>query len=138
MLWAKDFVMLPFTYAVIDDDGEVLRKYRWNAKEAKWHKEQGSNVIKLEVVKEKPFDINNYEECLFWLLNNRNKPYANLSYGNKENLNEYLLQNLEGSSKLIRGMLIEFQTASPQRRQSLTLELDSAVLGWVETWNALQ
>ena len=43
---------LPFTYAVIDDDGEVLRKYRWNVKEAKWHKEQGSNVIKLEVVKE--------------------------------------------------------------------------------------
>jgi len=43
---------LPFTYAVIDDDGEVLRKYRWNAKEAKWHKEQGSNVIKLEVIKE--------------------------------------------------------------------------------------
>ena len=56
---------LPFTYAVIDDEGEVLRKYRWNAREAKWHKEQGSNVIKLEVVKEKPFDLNNYEECLF-------------------------------------------------------------------------
>ena len=44
--------MLPFTYAVVDDDGEVLRKYRWSMKEAKWHKEQGSNVIKLEVVKE--------------------------------------------------------------------------------------
>jgi hypothetical protein len=43
---------LPFTYAVIDDDGEILRKYRWNAKEAKWHKEQGNNVIKLEVIKE--------------------------------------------------------------------------------------
>jgi hypothetical protein len=43
---------LPFTYAVIDDDGEILRKYRWNAKEAKWHKEQGNNVIKLEVTKE--------------------------------------------------------------------------------------
>lgn len=61
-----------------------------------------------------------------------------IDYSEKENLNEYLLQNLEGSSKLIRGMLIEFQTASPQRRESLTLELDSAVLGWVETWNALQ
>ena len=44
--------MIPFTYAVVDDDGEVLRKYRWSAKEAKWHKEQGSNVIKLEVIKE--------------------------------------------------------------------------------------
>jgi hypothetical protein len=44
--------MLPFTYAVVDDDGEILRKHRWNVREAKWHKEQGSNVIKLEVVKE--------------------------------------------------------------------------------------
>ena len=44
--------MIPFTYAVVDDDGEVIRQYRWSAKEAKWHKEQGSNVIKLEVVKE--------------------------------------------------------------------------------------
>jgi len=61
-----------------------------------------------------------------------------IDYSEKENLNEYLLQNLEGSSKLIRGMLIEFQSATPQRRESLTLELDSAVLGWVETWNALQ
>jgi hypothetical protein len=56
---------IPFTHAIVDDDGEILRKYRWSAKEAKWHKEQGSIVIKLEVVKEIPFDINNYEECLF-------------------------------------------------------------------------
>ena len=58
--------MLPFTYAVVDDDGEVLRKYRWNAKEAKWHKEQGSNVIKLEVVKEVEEDVSTLVgECLF-------------------------------------------------------------------------
>ena len=57
---------LPFTYAVIDDDGEVLRKYRWNAKEAKWHKEQGSNVIKLEVVKENKEDVMSLVgDCLF-------------------------------------------------------------------------
>jgi hypothetical protein len=57
---------LPFTYAVIDDDGEVLRKYRWNVKEAKWHKEQGSNVIKLEVVKEVKEDVSTLVgECLF-------------------------------------------------------------------------
>ena len=56
---------LPFTYAIVDDMGDIIRKYRWNAREAKWHKEQGSIVIKLEVVKEIPFDINNYEECLF-------------------------------------------------------------------------
>jgi hypothetical protein len=58
--------MLPFTYAVVDDDGEVLRKYRWNAKEAKWHKEQGSNVIKLEVVKETKKDVMSLVgDCLF-------------------------------------------------------------------------
>lgn len=57
---------LPFTYAVVDDDGEVLRKYRWNVKEAKWHKEQGSNVIKLEVIKEGEVDARSLVgECLF-------------------------------------------------------------------------
>jgi len=58
-------------------------------------------------------------------------------YPNKENLNEYLLGNLEGSSKLIQSMLQEFYTATPQRRIQLEHELDSAVLGWIETWNAL-
>jgi hypothetical protein len=58
-------------------------------------------------------------------------------YPNKENLNEYLLGNLEGSSKLIQSMLLEFYTATPQRRIQLEHELDSVVLGWIETWNAL-
>ena len=57
--------MLPFSYAVVDSDGEVLRKYRWSAKEAKWHKDQGKNVIKLEVEKQKPFNTNDYEEAPF-------------------------------------------------------------------------
>jgi hypothetical protein len=58
--------MLPFTYAVIDDDGEVIRQYRWNAKEAKWHKEQGHNVMKLEVVKEVKEDVMSLVgDCLF-------------------------------------------------------------------------
>lgn len=57
--------MIPFSYAVVDSDGEVLRKYRWNAKEAKWHKDQGKNVIKLEVEKQKPFNTNDYEEAPF-------------------------------------------------------------------------
>lgn len=43
---------LPFTYAIVDDDGEILRKHRWSAKEAKWHKEQGHSIIKLEIKKE--------------------------------------------------------------------------------------
>jgi hypothetical protein len=58
--------VIPFTYAVVDDDGEILRKYRWSAKEAKWHKEQGSNVIKLEVIKEVEVDVMSLVgECLF-------------------------------------------------------------------------
>jgi hypothetical protein len=57
---------LPFTYAIVDDEGEVVRKYRWNAREAKWHKDQGSNVIKLEVVKETKEDVMSLVgECLF-------------------------------------------------------------------------
>jgi hypothetical protein len=55
-----------FTHAVVDDMGDIIRKYRWSAKEAKWHKEQGSNVIKLEVVKEVKEDISTLVgECLF-------------------------------------------------------------------------
>lgn len=57
---------LPFTYAIIDDDGEILRKYRWTPKEAKWHKEQGKSVIKLEVIKEVKEDVFTLVgECLF-------------------------------------------------------------------------
>jgi hypothetical protein len=58
--------MIPFSYAVVDDDGEVIRKYRWNVKEAKWHKEQGHNVIKLEVIKEVKEDVMSIVgECLY-------------------------------------------------------------------------
>lgn len=51
---------------------------------------------------------------------------------------ENLSLNLERSASLIRGMLNELQTASAERKVQLLEELDSAVLGWVETWNALQ
>ena len=57
---------IPFTHAIVDDDGDIIRKYRWNVKEAKWHKEQGSNVIKLEVIKEVEVDVMSLVgECLF-------------------------------------------------------------------------
>lgn len=46
--------MIPFSHAIIDEDGEIVRKFRWSAKEAKWHKDQGKNIIKLEVIKETP------------------------------------------------------------------------------------
>jgi hypothetical protein len=42
--------MIPFSYAVIDDEGEVIRKYRWSVKEAKWFTENNPSVkvIRLE------------------------------------------------------------------------------------------
>lgn len=55
--------VIPFSYAIVDEDGEIVRKFRWSAKEAKWHKEQGKNVIKLEVEKPKPFNFDDYEEA---------------------------------------------------------------------------
>jgi hypothetical protein len=58
--------MIPFTYAIVDDDGEILRKYRWSAKEAKWHKDQGKNVIALP--KEKAPSQQNVQQELFNLV----------------------------------------------------------------------
>ena len=57
--------MIPFSHAIVDEDGEIVRKFRWSIKEAKWHKDQGKNVIKLEVEKPKPFNFNDYEETPF-------------------------------------------------------------------------
>jgi hypothetical protein len=52
---------MPFTYATIDDDGEVIRKFRWSVKEAKWFTTNNPcvKVIKLIVEKPRPF---NYDE----------------------------------------------------------------------------
>ena len=51
---------MDFSHAVIDDNGDIIRKYRWSAKEAKWHKDQGKNVIKLDV---KVIKINQYQQA---------------------------------------------------------------------------
>ena len=60
--------MIPFSYAIIDDEGEVIRKHRWSVKEAKWFTENNPNVkvIKLDKPKEVKEDL--FElvgECLF-------------------------------------------------------------------------
>ena len=51
---------MDFSHAVIDDNGDIIRKYRWSAKEAKWHKDQGKTVIKLDV---KVIKINQYQQA---------------------------------------------------------------------------
>ena len=60
--------MIPFSYAIVDDLGEVIRKHRWSVKEAKWFTENNPDVkvIKLDkpiVVKEDLFQL--VGECLF-------------------------------------------------------------------------
>jgi hypothetical protein len=55
--------MIPFSHAVLDSDGEVLRKYRWSAKEAKWHKEQGKNVVALPK-EQAPSNVDMFSELL--------------------------------------------------------------------------
>jgi hypothetical protein len=51
---------MDFSHAIIDDNGDIIRKYRWSAKEAKWHKDQGKNVIKLDV---KVIKINKFQQA---------------------------------------------------------------------------
>ena len=60
--------MIPFSYAIIDDEGEVIRKHRWSVKEAKWFTENNPDVkvVKLDKpieVKEDLFKL--VGECLF-------------------------------------------------------------------------
>jgi hypothetical protein len=60
--------MIPFSYAVVDDEGEVIRKYRWSVKEAKWFtgKNPNAKVIKLDKPKEVKEDLFQLVgECLF-------------------------------------------------------------------------
>lgn len=51
--------MIPFTYATLDSDGEIVRKHRWSVKEAKWFKDNNPTieVVKLEVIKEPKIDL---------------------------------------------------------------------------------
>ena len=59
--------MIPFSYAILDDDGEVVRKHRWSVKEAKWFKDNNPNVtvVKLEkkIIKEDLYAL--VGECLY-------------------------------------------------------------------------
>ena len=52
--------MIPFSHAIVDDEGEVIRKHRWSVKEAKWFTDNNPHVkvVKLpkEIVKEFDYD----------------------------------------------------------------------------------
>jgi hypothetical protein len=44
--------VIPFSYAVVDDEGEVIRKYRWSVKEAKWFTDNNPSVKVIRLEKE--------------------------------------------------------------------------------------
>ncbi len=53
-----------FTHAVVDD-GDIIRKYRWSKREAKWYRDTHPDIQVVELPKEevKPFNFNDYEEA---------------------------------------------------------------------------
>jgi hypothetical protein len=69
MFRTKDFsAMIPFSYAIIDDEGEVIRKHRWSVKEAKWFTENNTDVKVVKLDKPKVIKEDLYQlvgECLF-------------------------------------------------------------------------
>jgi hypothetical protein len=44
--------MIQFSYAVVDDEGEVIRKHRWSVKEAKWFTDNNPSVKVIRLEKE--------------------------------------------------------------------------------------
>jgi len=57
-------IEMNFTHAVVDD-GDIIRKYRWSKREAKWYKDTHPDIDVIELPKEvvKPFNTNDYEEA---------------------------------------------------------------------------
>ena len=39
--------MIPFSHAILDDDGEVIRKHRWSNREAKWFKDNNPSITEI-------------------------------------------------------------------------------------------
>jgi hypothetical protein len=56
--------MSNFTHAVLDD-GDIIRKYRWSKREAKWYKDSHPDIDVIQLPKEevKPFNFDDYEEA---------------------------------------------------------------------------
>ena len=57
-------ILMDFTHAVVDD-GDIIRKYRWSKREAKWYQDTHPDIklIALPQQKEKPFNFDDYEEA---------------------------------------------------------------------------
>lgn len=60
--------MIPFSYAILDDDGEIIRKHRWSPREAKWFTDNNPHVIIVKLAKERQIKEDLFKlvgECLF-------------------------------------------------------------------------
>ena len=60
--------MLPFSHALLDDDGEVIRKFRWSTREAIWFKTRHPHWNVVQLPKEKKVKLDLFKlvgECLF-------------------------------------------------------------------------
>ena len=57
---------MDFTHAVVDD-GDIIRKYRWSKREAKWYKDTHPDidVIALPQAPKEVFNFDDYEEAPF-------------------------------------------------------------------------
>jgi len=55
---------MDFTHAVVDD-GDIIRKYRWSKREAKWYKDSHPDIDVIELPKapKEVFNFNDYEEA---------------------------------------------------------------------------
>jgi hypothetical protein len=60
--------MIPFSYAVVDDEGEVIRKYRWSVKEAKWFTEKNPHVKVIRLDQEPKQTATQIQQELFNLV----------------------------------------------------------------------
>jgi len=57
---------LPFTHALVED-GEIVRKYRWSRREAKWYRDTHKDVTIITLEQEPKVQENLFElvgECL--------------------------------------------------------------------------
>ena len=60
--------MIPFSYAVVDDEGEVIRKHRWSVKEAKWFTDNNPHVKVIKLEKEPQPTMMQIQQELFNLV----------------------------------------------------------------------
>ena len=60
--------MIPFTYATVDDEGEVIRKHRWSVKEAKWFTDNNPHVKVIKLEKEPQLSVTQIQQELFNLV----------------------------------------------------------------------